>query len=1033
MRPPVEILPSRSLRWRIVLPLAALTVIFSSLGFFLLYTLTERDYCAEVTKRASTIADSIVYATETAASYNDVQRFVAANGGSPDVRMILVAAGDPARIMAATRHEWLGVPLTDLPDDGIRIIIGKAFQRKGGLSREASESSLFRYVAPPRTALTSTVPGQLQQGAVYLEFDNSPHSQEHRKLLKVVVGMLGLCVLGTAMGAWLLIWYYILHPLADIRRSMFIHSRGNSLVYAPCAIPGEVGDLAKTYNEMLAAYHEGEDRLKAARDNFTTFFNLSVDFLCVLDGSGAFLLANNTLLTRLGYSLDELRGQSVLLIHPPARHEEAGRTVQAMLAGTTDVCFIPLQTKDGRLIQVETRIVQGEWDGKPALFVISKDITALALSEERFSKAFHMGTVMMAISTYREGRFIDVNQAFLQGLGVTREEVIGRTSTELLFFPRPEIRQSLMQQFEVTGRILNKEIDFQNKAGEQRCGLISVESMKLGSENCVLTSMEDITERKRSERELQEYRLLLEKRVEERTAALLASEQLYHTLFEHMEQGVVYLDAEGRTTMANPSAERILGQSLEQMRARDSLDSRWAAIRENGSPVPPGEHPADLALKTGRRVSSTVIGVKHPTTGALRWILVDAVPEFRTGERSLFQVFTTFIDLTERKQIESQLVQAQKLESIGRLAGGVAHDFNNSLYCISGFSELLMDALPADFPQRNYLRQIIKAAQQAADVAKQLLAFSRKQVISPRPADVNFLIRDQQKMLTRLLGEDIRIELDLAVAPALAMVDPSQFQQVLMNLCVNARDAMPQGGPLKIESEVVTAPPQVESPMIKAGVFVIRVSVIDKGVGMPPEVVDRVFEPFFTTKEVGRGTGLGLPVVQGIVKQHGGWIEVTSKPGAGTRFDIYLPCAEEIPISPEEEDAPLPKGHGECILLVEDEPIVRQILTIRLRKLGYTVMEAEGVESGWTQYQSARASIRVLLSDVVLPDGSGVALAERIAVADPAVRIAFSSGYADERSRAEEITARNWPFITKPYNLLALASLIDSMLKEGAG
>jgi signal transduction histidine kinase/CheY-like chemotaxis protein len=387
----------------------------------------------------------------------------------------------------------------------------------------------------------------------------------------------------------------------------------------------------------------------------------------------------------------------------------------------------------------------------------------------------------------------------------------------------------------------------------------------------------------------------------------------------------------------------------------------------------------------------------------------------------------------QQRLLHDQLVQAQKMESIGRLAGGVAHDFNNSLYCVAGFSEIILEKLDAQSPLRSDVEQIQRAAYQAADVTKQLLAFSRKQVLQIRPTDLDGLIVSQQKMLHRIIGEDIRIELDLKAASALAIVDPSQFQQVLMNLCVNARDAMPQGGPLKIESKVVKVPPGVEAPAIMAGASAIRVSVIDKGVGMPPEMVDRIFEPFFTTKELGKGTGLGLSVVQGIVKQHGGWIEVASKPGAGTRFDIYLPCAEEIPISPEEEDAPLPKGHGECILLVEDEPIVRQIGTIRLRKLGYTVMEAEGVESGWTQYQSARASIRVLLSDVVLPDGSGVALAERIAAADPAVRIAFSSGYADERSRAEEITARNWLFITKPYNLLALARLIDSMLKEGAG
>jgi PAS domain S-box-containing protein len=1030
---PLENSRSRSLRWRILLPLAGLTVIFAGIGFFLLRTLSVEDYCSEIAKRASTIADSIVYAAETASSFDDVQRFVAATGGSPDVGMILVAAGNPARIMASTRHEWIALPVAELPAAGIKKIIEKALQRKSGLARVAGESSSFRYVVPLRTGLTLTVPGHLQQGAVYLEFDDRPYLQERQKMLKVMGGLLGLCVAGIAMGAWLLIWYYILHPLANVRSSMFIRSMGNSRVYAPFMMEGEVGDLARTYNEMLVTYHEGEDRLKAARDNFTSFFNLSVDFLCVLDGSGAFQVANHTLLTRLGYSMDELRGQSVLLIHPPARHAEAGRIVQEMLAGMADVCRVPLQTRDGRLIPVETRIVKGVWDGKPALFGISRDISELVLSEERFSKAFHTGAVMMAISTLRDGRFIDVNQAFLKGLGLSREEVIGHTSSELGLFPSTEVRAAMLKKIGTTGRIFNEEIDFQSRGGEVRHGLFSMDSVEMGEEACILSSMTDITKRKQDERELQEYHRLLEERVEDRTIALRESERISRTLFAHMAQGVVYQDSDGRITMANSAAERILGLTLDQMKGRESLDSRWEAIRENGTLIPPEEYPSLLALKTGRRVPSTVMGVKHPETGALHWILVDAVPEFRPDEAKPCRVFTTFTDMTERKHIESQLIQAQKMESIGRLAGGVAHDFNNSLYCVLGFSELILEKLEANSPLRSDAEQIQQAANQAADVTKQLLAFSRKQVLQPRPTDLDDLILNQQKMLRRIIGEDIRIQLDLKGNSAMAIVDPSQFQQVLMNLCVNARDAMPQGGPLAIASRVVKAPPGVDSTVVKAGASVIKVSITDKGIGMQPEVIDRIFEPFFTTKESGKGTGLGLSVVLGIVKQHGGWVEVASKPGAGTRFDIFLPCDEVMPIAEHEDHTPPPRGNGECILLVEDDPVVRQIGTTRLQKLGYRVIEADSVERGWQRYQTAPDPVRVLLSDVVLPDGSGVTLAERIAAADPSVRIAFSSGYADERSRIMEISARHWPFLTKPYSALVMAKLIDSLLKGGTG
>jgi PAS domain S-box-containing protein len=637
----------------------------------------------------------------------------------------------------------------------------------------------------------------------------------------------------------------------------------------------------------------------------------------------------------------------------------------------------------------------------------------MAESEARFKGAFQHSAIGMALVA-PDGAWLKVNNSLCAMLGYTEGELLSMTFQDITY---PD---DLGADMDNVKRMLAGEIEtyqmekrYFSKQGEIIWALLAV-SLVRNAEGVPLyfiSQVENISERKRTESLLRES--------SERFSAAFDNAPLLFTI-SALEDGT-YLDVNQRFL-------NITGFTREEVIGKNSVELGWISegdrsllkqkMQQDGRI---SDWELNLKAKSGKSILCKYWGEIIYVAGHKRLLSIGMdITEHRKGEQ-------------QQRLLHDQLFHAQKMESIGRLAGGVAHDFNNSLFCVLGFAEIILEKLDAQSSLRSDVEQIRRAAQQAADVTKQLLAFSRKQVLQARPMDLDGLIVNQQKMLHRIIGEDIRIELDLKAATALAIVDASQFQQVLMNLCVNARDAMPQGGPLVIQSRVVAAPPQVESPVIKAGASVVRVSVIDQGVGMPPAMIDRIFEPFFTTKEVGKGTGLGLAVVQGIVKQHGGWIEVASKPGAGTRFDIFLPCAEWLPLSEEEENMPPPGGHGECILLVEDDPIVRQVGAIRLRNLGYTVLEAEGVESGWTQYQSARASIRVLLSDVVLPDGSGVTLAERIAAADPAVRIAFSSGYADERSRVEEITAHGWPFITKPYNLLALARLIESLLSRNAG
>lgn len=495
-------------------------------------------------------------------------------------------------------------------------------------------------------------------------------------------------------------------------------------------------------------------------------------------------------------------------------------------------------------------------------------------------------------------------------------------------------------------------------------------------------------------------------------------------------EGVAMSDLDGTITFVNKAwavmhgsdAEALLGKPLSVFHTPAQMNAEVAPYLEclmaKGSHVGEVNH-----VRTDGSVFPTLMNT--------------AVLMGTDGNPGGFLAFA--MDITDRKrseakqlQLQTQLVEAQKMESIGRLAGGVAHDFNNNMFVVQGYADMALDAMGPASPLRQYVEQIRMAAQHAADVTQQLLAFSRKQILNSRPTDVDALIAKQQKILWRLLGENVKIHSNLGAAPGLAVVDPAQFYQVMMNLCINAGDSMPQGGELFIETAVVKAPGNVAASGIKAGAPFVRVSVIDRGSGMPPEIVARIFEPFFTTKSEGKGTGLGLSVVLGIVQQHGGWIAVESQPGKGSRFDVHFPVAE--PGAKEEETAreTAAPGNGELVLLVEDSAPVREIARQRLIALGYRVVAADGVENGWRSFQDAGGAVRVLFSDVVLADGSGLDLATRISAADSSVVVVLSSGYADERAQIQAIQDSRWAFLPKPYTRLQMQDLLHALLSPQA-
>ena len=386
-------------------------------------------------------------------------------------------------------------------------------------------------------------------------------------------------------------------------------------------------------------------------------------------------------------------------------------------------------------------------------------------------------------------------------------------------------------------------------------------------------------------------------------------------------------------------------------------------------------------------------------------------------------------DLSDRRELEEQFRQAQKMEAVGRLAGGIAHDFNNCLMVITAYAEIMREKLGIEDKLREYLAQVLKAAERAGSLTHQLLAFSRKQVLSPRVINLNAVVEDSQKMIQRLIGEDIELRVSLYKLLSAVKADSGQIVQVLMNLCVNARDAMPDGGELRIETKNV--PVDVETantlPALIPGDYAALV-VSDKGTGMTKEVQAHLFDPFFTTKELGKGTGLGLSTVYGIVKQSGGYIWVDSDLGHGSTFTIYLPAIEAPLTTTTTPEINQTEGQGETILLAEDDTGLREAISAYLNQHGYKVLEATDGGDALRVAREHAESIQVLVTDVILPKLSGAELAREVAAMSPDVVTLFISGYTDRGLVSYDPHDSTVGFLQKPFALRTLLEKLGGMI-----
>ena len=502
---------------------------------------------------------------------------------------------------------------------------------------------------------------------------------------------------------------------------------------------------------------------------------------------------------------------------------------------------------------------------------------------------------------------------------------------------------------------------------------------------------------------------------------IAAREELFELISENAADMIAVVNADGTRAYNSPFYERLLGYSPEEMRGTIAFEEIHPDDRAKVIEA------AEEAKRSGhgRRVEYRM---RHKEGS---WVLLESTASVvRDSKGQVQKLVIVNRDITERKQLEQQLQMAQKVEAIGRLSGGIAHDFNNILGVIIGYTEALQKRMPPENAFRDAIDEIQRAAKRAASLTQQLLAFSRNQVLEPKILDLNAVIRDTQKMLASLMGEHIEIALALSDSLGMVKADRTQLEQVILNLNLNARDAMPEGGKLTIETsnaDLEESNPARPAYMLPGSYVLLKVT--DTGCGMTREVQANIFEPFFTTKEKGKGTGLGLATVYGVVKQTGGYILVDSEPGKGAAFRIYLPLIEAPAEIAKESRAPVKRARRNeaTVLLVEDEASLRKLTRAVLEEMGYVVLEAADATEGLTIAKKSRA-IDLLLTDVVMPGMSGRALADALAISHPDTRVLFMSGYTHGEIAQRGVLEAGRAILHKPFTREELIRRVEEAL-----
>lgn len=745
--------------------------------------------------------------------------------------------------------------------------------------------------------------------------------------------------------------------------------------------------------------------LREREELFRGAFEHTAVGMVMTDLDNRFLRLNEAFARMFGFDVGEMIGMNLAeVIHPDDIAESLLRRDRLL---TGEDYFFQQQKRyihrDGHIFWGLTNVsLVRDADRKPLYYIGQvQDVTQQKMAEGERDQLFRESIALLGIAGF-DGYFHRINPAWERTLGYTFDELLANPFMNLV---HPDDKQVTLAQIK---RLAGGEIikSFENrlrcKDGTYRSFLWS--GTPLLDQQAFSVTGHDTTDQKRADEAV----------------------RLRDRAMQSVSQGILITDPnqpDNPIIYASAGAERLTGYRSEEMVGRN------CRFLQGPKTDPDAVGIVRAAIRNGTDCSVELLNFRKDGTAFWNALFVTPV---RDEQGKLVHFIGVQADVTERRKLEDQVRVAQKMEAFGQLAGGIAHDFNNLLTIISGYSEILLMSLPSSDSNWASLKAITEASERAADLTRQLLSFSRQTVLEPQVRDLNEVVKEAEKMLRRLIGEDVLFTTVLDPNISLVKIDPGQIGQVLMNLAVNARDAMPQGGKLTIEtSNVKLDEPYVNTHIeVQAGRYVL-LTVSDTGSGMTPEVKARVFEPFYTTKGVGKGTGLGLSVVHGIIKQSNGHIGVYSEPGIGTTFKIYLPTVDSVIVAPADSDKSLKVEPGnETILLVEDEDGVREMALIALRTQGYKVLSAANGKQAMQVVSEHKGGIDILVTDVVMPEMSGRQLAELLQPQLPQMKVLYMSGYTDDAIVRHGILQAKVSFLQKPYTPMSLLRKVRQVLEQ---
>lgn len=753
-----------------------------------------------------------------------------------------------------------------------------------------------------------------------------------------------------------------------------------------------------------AALREGERRFRLLVEHLS-------EAIALLGPDGRFLYASPAASRINGYAAEEFMGRNALEVIHPEDQPRVGRAFQQIqqTPDTSTRIQFRLQNQDGSWRWIEAMATNRLGDSAIGAIIVNyQDITerkqtveALKESNELLTRFISHSPIYAFIKevTSTESRVLRASDNYQDMIGISGAAMEGKTMAEL--FPAKFAAKFTADDWAVVSN--NKVLVLDEDMNGRNYTTIKF-PIVMGNKHLLAGYTIDITERKQAEEALRE------------------SEERYRRLHETMMDAFVRVDMSGRIHEANRSYQIMLGYSeteLRQLKYTDLTPERWHAFEENileRQILLRGY--SDVYEKEYRKKDGTIFPVE------LRTFLL------RDHAGQPIGMWAIIRDITQRKRLENQLRHAQELEAIGQLAGGVAHDFNNKLQVVLGCTDVIKEDLPPNHPDQVELRSILQAAHYLADLTSQLLAFSRKQMVQPLTLDLNKAIGDSLQMLGPLIGENIRLNFAGAQGLWPVFIDPKQLEQLLTHLALNARDAIRGHGTITIEAvnRTLHATECQDRPdFILPGDYVL-LTFSDDGTGMAAEIQAHLFEPFFTTKGLGKGTGLGLAVVYGIVKQNNGTITVESTPGQGTTFSIYLPVSSATAFAAKHATDTRPPISAETVLLVEDEEPILGLASRTLTRQGYKVLTASTPHDALRLSEQFPDTIHLLISDVIMPEMSGKALAEHLQKQRPALRILFMSGYPAEILSQDGHLPPGQPVLQKPFTSASFSQLVRTTL-----